>query len=161
MKDNVIFIKLAGKTFEAGFINSENSLLMLFSIDGQFYAWLFSFFILKMAQLVATHCEKSFQVSWADRWLHPLFLKAELHDLCLSTQFHLYQLRQTALCSCCPLFTRFSQGYFRLSKTDLSFDGCSLCTKASQMYFHHLCPSIDFYLSQYSSLWSSTSMSPL
>lgn len=37
MKDNEIFIKLAGKTLEAGFINSENSLLMLlFSIDGQF-----------------------------------------------------------------------------------------------------------------------------
>lgn len=36
MKDNEIFIKLAGKTLEAGFINSENSLLMLlFSIDGQ------------------------------------------------------------------------------------------------------------------------------
>lgn len=44
MKDNEIFIKLAGKTLEAGFINSENSLLMLFSIDGQLYSCLFLFF---------------------------------------------------------------------------------------------------------------------
>lgn len=54
MKDNEIFIKLAGKTLEAGFINSENSLLMLlFSIDGQllyfykpadFFFFLFLFF---------------------------------------------------------------------------------------------------------------------
>lgn len=43
MKDNEIFIKLAGKTLEAGFINSENSLLM-FSTDGQFYAYLYFLF---------------------------------------------------------------------------------------------------------------------
>lgn len=52
MKDNEIFIKLAGKTLEAGFINSENSLLMLlFSIDGQLCACLFFliFILLKKA----------------------------------------------------------------------------------------------------------------
>lgn len=39
MEHNEIFIKVSGEALEAGFINSENSLLMLlFSSDKRFYA---------------------------------------------------------------------------------------------------------------------------
>lgn len=39
MEHNEIFIKLSGEALEVGFINSENSLLMLlFLTDNRFYA---------------------------------------------------------------------------------------------------------------------------